>query len=57
MRQTNECKEFNFLKGGGDDEENSEEIRVCELMENTLQSSITGTEGSSQEPKNNYCNT
>jgi hypothetical protein len=53
----NECKEFSFLKSGGGDEENNEEIRVCELMENILQSSITGTEGGLQESENNECNT
>jgi hypothetical protein len=54
----NECKEFSFPKsGGGGDEGNNKEITVCELMENILQSSITGTEGGLQEPENNDCNT
>jgi len=53
----NECEEFSFLKNGGGDEENNEERIICELMENILQSSITGTEGGLQEPENNDCNT
>jgi hypothetical protein len=49
-------EEFSFLKSGGHDEENNEEIRICELMENILQISIAGTEGGLQEHENDDCN-